>query len=410
MAAIETGRRTFLGGMVGGFFAYAMRNGCEAGLAQQPQGRAKRCLVLWMDGGPSQLDTWDLKPGTSTGGEFQTIATAVPGLEISETLPEMARQMGDLSILRNLTSPEGDHGRAQYYLHTGYQLVPGFPRPSLGSVVSHETPETGFPRYVSIGSRGYGPAFLGPDHAPFSLENAEEAYELLGRIRRRRKRIDLLQDLGSEFDRTHSAVTLDRRRSLISRIDSLVTTPFVEALNLQRASEQDRQRYGESEFATSCLLARRLLEAGVNFVEVQHGGWDTHGDNFTAVRSLCSEIDRPWAMLLEDLRSSGLLAETVVLWTGEFGRTPQINSGRGRDHFPQVTPAVIGGGVIRGGIAVGQTNRLGTEIEGQSHPVADLFATVFAALGIDPAKEFRTSFDSPTSATDKGIPIAALVS
>lgn len=409
MDATRFGRRAFVGGTIGGFFAYALRNQCAAGLAQRPLGRAKRCLVLWMDGGPSQLDTWDLKPGTTTGGEFKTISTAIPGLAISETLPEMARQMGDLSILRNLTSPEGDHGRAQYYLHTGYQFVPGFPRPSLGSVVSHETPETGFPRYVSIGSRGYGPAFLGPDHAPFSLENAAEAFELLGRIRRRRKRIGLLQDLGSDFDQEHATATLDRRRALMSRIDSLVTTPFVDALNLERLPEQDRQRYGESGFGTSCLLARRLLETGVNFVEVQHGGWDTHGDNFSAVRSLCAEIDRPWATLLEDLRSNGLLSETLVLWMGDFGRTPQINAGRGRDHFPQITPAVIGGGGIRGGIAVGQTNPLGTEIDGPSYKVADLFATVFTAMGIDPAQEFRTTFDSPTSATDKGQPIAPLL-
>ena len=402
-------RRVFLGGALGGFFAYAMRNRCDTALAQQPQGVAKRCLVLWMNGGPSQLDTFDPKPGASTGGEFKTIQTAVADVQISETLPHIAKQMGRLSIVRNLTSPEGEHERGQYYLHTGYRFVPAFPRPAMGAVVSHNSPPTDFPSYVTIGTRGYGPAYMGPDHAPFTIEDAGAALNLLQAIGRRKRRIGLLQDLGADFDNAHPEAMLSRRRAMIGRIQSMASTRFVEALNLDREPAANRQRYGEGQFAQRCLLARRLLETGVNFVEVQHAGWDTHNDNFRRTRRLCEAIDRPWAALMEALTSAGLLDETIVLWLGEFGRTPNINAQNGRDHFPRATPVVIGGGGIHGGRVIGKTNRTGTQIASNAYSVADLFATVFQALGIDPDTEFRTSFDSPTSATDDGTPIQELI-
>ena len=402
-------RRNFFAGSLSGFFAFAMRNRAQHVFAHQPTGRAKRCIVLWMNGGPSQLDTFDPKPGTTTGGEFGQISTAAPGVSICETLPRVARQLDKLSVVRCLTSTEGDHVRAQYYLHTGYRFVPGFPRPAAGAIVSRQSAPTEFPRFVTIGSRGYGPAYVGPDHAPFAIENPAEALQLLRRTRQRRNRIRLLQDLGESFDGQHAATMLDRRRSMISRVETLVSTSFVEAFDLQRESSGTRSKYGEHAFGQGCLLARRLLEVGVNFVEVQHDGWDTHADNFTAVRRLCGEIDRPWSALMDELQAVGLLDETIVLWMGEFGRTPNINPNQGRDHFPRVTPAVIGGGGIAGGRVIGTTNRLGTQIEGNAYQVADLFATLFQSLGIDPAHEFETSFGSPATATDNGTPIQALM-
>jgi uncharacterized protein (DUF1501 family) len=166
--------------------------------------------------------------------------------------------------------------------------------------------------------------------------------------------------------------------------------------------QASRERYGESGFGQSCLLARRLLESGVRFVEIQLGGWDTHTDNFNAVRNLCGELDGPWSCLMDDLSASGLLDETIVVWMGEFGRTPQINGQNGRDHYPNSTPVVIGGGGIAGGRVVGKTNKNGTEIDGPSYKVADLFATIFNQFNIKPDQEFTTNFDSPTTATDKG--------
>ena len=404
----QLSRRCFLGGTVSGFFAYAMRNRCAAALTHSPQGQAQHCIVLWMNGGPSQLDTFDPKPRTSTGGEFGSISTSVPGLSISETLPQMARHMDSLTVLRSLTSQEGEHLRAQYYLHTGYRLVPGFPRPAAGSVVSHEAPPQPFPQFVTLGSEGFGPAYMGPAHAPFTIENADEALVLLHRLRRKRGRMHLLDNLDEGFDRHHGGEETSRRRAMISRIENMVTTPFVNALDVEREPSQNRQRYGDHEFGRACLVARRLIESGVRFVEVQHDGWDTHANNFPAVRQLCEAIDRPWAALMEDLKSSGLFENTLIVWLGEFGRTPRINANRGRDHFPRITPVVIGGGGVSAGGVVGRTNKLGTQIESEPFDVADLFASLFAAFGIDPARVFETSFGAPTTATDKGLPIPQL--
>ena len=189
----------------------------------------------------------------------------------------------------------------------------------------------------------------------------------------------------------------------------MLTTPFVKALDVEKASESDRTRYGESEFGQRCLLARRMLESGVKFVEVNHDGWDTHDDNFNSVARLCSEIDRPWAMLMDDLKTLGLWDDTVVIWMGEFGRTPQINGNTGRDHFPNVTPVVLGGGGLKGGQVIGQTNDKGLEIASGKVTVPDLFATLLTALGVDPAFEFRTEFGAIALASDHGKPIAGLL-
>ncbi|MGI9516655.1 MAG: DUF1501 domain-containing protein [Pirellulaceae bacterium] len=411
MQPISINRRQMLGGSIGGFFAYAARNHCDGLFASEvnSSARAKRCIVLWMDGGPSQLDTFDPKPGTSTGGEFQSIETAAPGMRISETLPRVARQMDALSIVRNLTSDIGDHQRAQYYLHTGYQFVSSFPRPSLGSVISSTGGESALPNYVALGSAGYGPAFMGPEHAPFSIENAAQARQLLNTLRRRRGRLRLLGELGSEFDAQHPGPLLEQRKSMISRIGALSATQFSSALDLEQASPADRSRYGDSEFARNCLVARRLLDLGVRFVEIQRGGWDTHDNNFRAVRRLTGDIDRPLAALMEDLRNSGMLEDTIVIWMGEFGRTPRINGRAGRDHFPRVTPVVLGGGPIQGGRVIGGTNELGTEIQGEPWQVPDLFATIMSAFGVEPDEEFTTDFDSPTTATDGGRIIEGLL-
>ena len=407
-------RRQAMGATLGGFFGMAMRNRMDGLFAASPgtngQPRtASRCLVLWMGGGPSQLDTFDPKPGTATGGEFQAIRTAAPDLRISETLPNIARAMGELSVIRNLTSREGAHERGQYYLHTGFRFNPSFPRPSLGSVVSHEKSATDFPKYVTVGAPGFGPAFMGPEHAPFSIGDAAQAREILGNLRRHRSRLQFLNDLGGRFDQQHRNTALSQRKQIVSSIDALSATGFVEALDLQSEPDNIRHRYGQGEFADQCLLARRLLELGVNYVEIRMDGWDTHDNNFRRVRQLCQAIDRPWASLMEDLGASGLLQETVVVWMGEFGRTPTINKTSGRDHFPLITPVVIGGGPVVGGQAIGQTNKTGTEIVGESHSIADLFATLYTALGIDVKQTFTTEFDSPTTVTDNGQVIDSLL-
>jgi len=406
---IPSTRRRFLQGSLGGLFGLAMRHRAETIFAAARPGSTKRCIVLWMAGGPSQLETTDPKPGAATGGPTTSIPTAATGIQIAANLPELAKRMQHLSLLRGLTSPEGDHNRGEHYLHTGYPLVQAFPRPSLGAIVSHEHPPQDIPHFVSIGARGFGPAYLGPDHAPFAVENPESAVQLMTGLRRQRGLLRELDAFDVAFDAEHADSALQRRRASLQRVARLLTTPFVKALDMQQAAPQDRERYGESEFGKRCLLARRLLEAGVNFVEVTHGGWDTHDNNFANVGRLCAEIDRPWSVLIDDLRASGLWEETLVLWMGEFGRTPQINGNNGRDHFPKVTPVVLGGGGLRGGTVHGATNATGLEIQSGQVTVPDLFATLVQALGIAPDREYRTEFGAIAPITDHGQPIKELL-
>ncbi len=403
-----TNRRGFLAGAAGGFFAYALRNGGGDLFAQAAPARAKRCLVLWMDGGPSQIDTFDPKPGEETGGDFKAIGTAVPGLRIGEPLPQIARRMDKLSVIRSIRSSEGDHLRGQYLLHTGFPLVEGFGRPAAGAVVSKETPEAKFPKYVTLGAPGFGPAFLGPAHAPFAIEEIPKALATFRALAGRRERIRLSRELDREFDAAHPSPALDGRGETVRKIEELLDTPFVRALDLEREPARERGRYGPHPFGQRCLAARRLLEAGATFVEVHLDGWDTHVENFARVGELCGVLDGPWAALVDDLDAKGLLAETVLLWMGEFGRTPGINARRGRDHYPRVTCAVVGGGGIPGGRIVGETDRLGTSVVKDPVTVPDLFATLFAAFGIDPARRFRTEFGGTATLTDGGRPIRAL--
>ncbi len=403
-------RRQMIGGSVSGFFAYALRNrGTDLFAKSAFQGSAKRCVVLWMEGGPSQLDTFDPKPETGTGGPFKPLATTASDIQISETLPQLAKQMNHLSVIRNLTSTEGEHLRATYYLHTGFQLVPSFPRPAMGSVISRETPDSDFPKYVSLGATGIGPAYMGPEHTPFSVADADAAINLFNTVRRRKSRVSLLRELDSSFSNKFHDARMETRKAAVEKIERMASTRFAKSLDVRQSSKRDLSRYGESAFGRRCLIARQLLDLGVAFVEVQQSGWDTHSDNFNSVKRLCEQIDRPFAALVEDLKSSGMYDDTLIIWMGEFGRTPTINGQMGRDHFPAVTPVVIGGGPINAGVAVGQTSNDGRKIEGHSYHVADLFATIFNAFGVAPDKEYTTDFDSPTTATEDGKVIAELV-
>ncbi len=392
----------------GGFLTLAGQLGRPL-LAARPTGQARHCIVLWMNGGPSQFETFDPKPGMETGGEVGAIGTSAPGLAVSEFLPEIAKHGDKLAVLRCISSPEGEHERAQYMLHTGYPLVPAFPRPALGSVVSHDRGRSDVPHYVTLGAAGYGSAFLGQDHAAFSIDDPKEAHRLLSQLATRTSQLDLLRKLEAPFIATHAEPDVATRRARIDKLRAMMGSRFLTALDLNREPTRVRRRYGEAGFGRSCLLARRLIEAGVAFVEVAHDGWDTHADNHRATRRLCAEIDRPWSQLLADLQSRGLLDETLIVWMGEFGRTPAINGRRGRDHFPRVTPVVLCGAGVKAGQAIGETNQDGTELAGVRYGVPDLFATLLHLTGIPADREFTTAFGSPTRATDDGQVIGELL-
>ena len=401
------GRRRFL--QQAGVFAFAANMGFPRLFAQAPRGRAQRCIVLWMNGGPSQLETLDPKPGSVNAGEGKATKTAVPGIHLGAHLPNVAKQMEHLALVRNLESKEGAHERGQYALHTGFSPQPTFPRPSLGAIVSSETPAAPFPKFVSFGSTAFGSAFLGPEHAPWNMGEPAEAHALLQSLQRKGKLLEAISDIGETFAKGRSQPALAARQTAVSRMEAMIETPFVAALNLEQEPQSTLDRYGRHIFGRQCLTARRMLSIGVRFVEVRLDGWDTHQNNFPATRKLCEQLDAPWSALLDDLRSEGLLEETLVVWMGEFGRTPQINATAGRDHFPARTPIAIAGAGIQGGQVVGATDDHG-QPAGPARPVADLFATMLAAFGLPPDHTLTTAFDSPTTVTDGGRVIADILS
>ena len=401
-------RRSFLGGSLGGFLGYALAHGQEGPLAQTPSGKAKRCVVLWMNGGPSQIDTFDPKPGMPTGGSFKAIETCVKGIRISEHLPQIAKRFDRLSVIRTLHSRNADHGGARYLLHTGYAKQVGFPRAAAGAVVSRESAPAAFPKHVVIGTEGFGPAYLGADHAPFTIDDPAQALGMFRQIERRSDVLRFAGELGRSFEETHFTSRLEFRKTMMEKIKALIDTPFVSALDLSREPAAVRARYGKTPFGRQVLLARRLLELGVPYVEVGLNGWDTHGNVAGRVSKLSRTVDGPWAALMDDLASSGLLDETVVVWMGEFGRTPALNGASGRDHYPGVSSVVIGGGGIEGGRVIGASDKLGYEIKKDPVSVPDLFATVFSACGIDPKKNYRNRFGAQATATDKGVAVRSL--
>jgi hypothetical protein len=399
--------------------------------AASPQ-RKKAVILLWMNGGPSQLDTFDLKPGHANGGPFQEIATKVAGIKISEHLPKIAKHTDRMAIVRSMSTREADHGRATYQMRTGH--LPGGPVhfPTLGAVLSKEMGQPGaeLPNFVSIAPyrffspAAYGPGFLGPQYAPLVVgENQQSLIPIPGRQQsnyedslkvrdvdlpqgvgsdRAAARIRLLEEMQEDFLAKRSAVPSQSHRSAYQRAVTLMRSKATKAFDLDGEKKSLRDRYGRNLFGQGCLLARRLVEHGVPFVEVSLAtvanlalGWDTHINNFDSVRQLSGVLDPAWSTLVEDLGARGLLDSTLIVWMGEFGRTPRINGNRGRDHWANCWSAVLAGGGIKGGQVIGKTSKDGTSVEERPVGVQDFLATVVAALGIDGSKQNHSNVGRP---------------
>lgn len=404
--------------------------------ATNPQ-RRRACILLWMNGGPSQMDTFDLKPGHANGGPYQEIATNVPGIRISEHLPRLSRHMDKMALVRAMSTREGDHGRGTFYLRSGYLPQGPIQYPTLGSLVSKEigTTDLPLPNFVSIAPyRLFNPAafssgFLGPQYAPLMVGevtnfafNPQQApaydenlrvqdmahYEGVSRPQFD-ARVDLLQDMERDFAQRHQTVAARSHETAYDRAVRLMRTTARTAFNISEEPDRLRDAYGRNLFGQGCLLARRLVERGVPFVEVTLGpmpgspiGWDTHGQNFQNVQRLSEVLDPAWATLMEDLNTRGLLDTTTIVWMGEFGRTPRINQGQGRDHYPNAWTTVLAGGGIRGGQAFGRTSADGTTVE-DPRPIGvpDFLATVFSALGVDPTNANMSNVGRPIPITDR---------
>lgn len=400
-------------------------------LSREPK-RKKACILLWMAGGPSQIDTFDPKPDHPNGGQFKPIATAVPGIQISETLPKMATQMRDLVLVRSMQTREADHGRGTFLMHTGRLPSGPVSYPSLGSFLSKELAqaESDLPSYVAIApfgaiiSTALRSGFLGPRYAPLILgqntgfirpTQGQDNYEAVLKIpdleptggispSQLEARLRLLGEQGEEFVRDRpDPVTLQQQEASMRAV-RLMRTRASGAFNLDEEKPELRDAYGRNLFGQGCLLARRLIERGVAFVEVTLSqapgvmaglGWDTHGNNFPQVRALCQVLDAAWSTLLQDLRDRGMLENTLVIWMGEFGRTPRINNNAGRDHWANGWTAVLAGGGLRAGQVIGRTSKDGMEIEERPVPAADFMATVCLALGVDPTKQNLSNIGRP---------------
>ncbi len=379
----------------------------------------KSCILLWMDGGPSHIDTFDPKPGSTTAGEFKPIPTSVPGIEISEHLPKVAGLMKHGAILRGMSTPEGAHGRAKYYMHTGYREGQGgVVYPSLGSIVSAELgqPDYPMPNFVTVGNRSYGAGFLGARHQPLivadplrGVENLKPAIgegQFAGRV-------GLLQEMEQAFYRNYQAELGQDHKTTYERAVTLMKSKQAKAFDLSLEPGASREAYGGSKFGDGCLLARRLIEVGVSFVEVNLGGWDTHQDNWDRVKNLSRQVDPGLATLVKDLKERGLLDSTLVIWMGEFGRTPKINARGakpGRDHYPRAWSAVMFGGGIKGGQVVGKTDKEGGTVVEDKISGIDFMATVCKVLGVNHTKQNIGPGNRPLRIVDKGAtPIAKLI-
>lgn len=384
--------------------------------------RSKRsCILLWMNGGPSQTDTFDMKLGHEHGGPFRSIATRAAGIQVCEHLPGIAQWTDRLAIIRSMSTKEGDHGRARDNLRTGYVPQASIQFPVLGSLISKESlGQAGdLPNYVSINSRGlFNPGmppagFLGPDYAPLLVGQDTDGNENGQRLavenlalpksvstEQARARLELLHRMERKFLDARPGPAADGHRTAYAKAARMMSHEAAKAFQLDDEPKESRDAYGSSQFGQGCLLSRRLVERGVPFVEVSLGGWDTHDDNFRQVQNLCGALDMGWSALMQDLQQRGLLDSTLVVWMGEFGRTPAINPRLGRDHFPKAWSVVLGGGPISGGQIVGRTSADGTNVEERPVSTPDLLATICVALGIDPEKQNMSNVDRPIRLVD----------
>jgi hypothetical protein len=398
-------RRGFLGTLAAGTAAAFAADMSGLNVLQSPAMAAelkqqqKRVILLWLAGGASQLETWDPKPGAPTGGPFRAIQTSSPGVHISELMPKMAARMQNTCILRGLNTKDGDHGGAAKMMMRGRRDEPSLRYPDLGAVLARELgrADSQVPDYVSFyfatEGRDFAPGsagFLGSRFAPMELTQSmvPENIRRLDGISEvdHQQRADLRDLLSKQFSRGRTSNTLGSHTEAYQRVRGLMASEKL--FDVTQESDKTRARYGPTQFGEQCLVARRLVEAGVPFVRVGRAWWDSHGQNFETHQELVPELDHVMATLLDDLQERGLLQNTLVVTLSEFGRTPGINAALGRDHFANAWSATLSGCGVAGGHVYGKTDAKGERVVDGEIGAAQLFATIYAALGINPQKNY----------------------
>jgi hypothetical protein len=396
-----------LGAMGASFLGFSVRDLLAfAGTSHAP--RAEQVILFWNGGGMSHIDTWDPKPGQPTGGEFDAIETSAPGVRISEIFPELARQMHHCALIRSVAGTQGAHERATYHLQTSYNMSANIIHPGFGSVVVHELQQQGdLPPYVTISGRAPRASYLGQTCEAYFVGSPGEKDPYLAfpdgiAQVRGDKRLEVLERFNRRFSDGKNDSRLASTQTSIEDAVRLMRSPALSAFDLSKVPTKTINRYGDTDFGKGCLLAKQLIETGVRFVQVNRGGFDTHRDNFPAMRGHGDIMDPALAALIEDLAASGRLEKTLVVMLSEFGRTPTINKDAGRDHYPQVFSAFLAGGGIRGGTVIGSSDAEGREVHDRPVKVPDLHATFCHALGIDPSREVMTPLQRPMKLVDGG--------
>ncbi|WDI44682.1 DUF1501 domain-containing protein [Bremerella sp. P1] len=412
-------RRHFMSHMAGASAMIApslMMGSAIQANAQELKKRGKSCIMLWMGGGPSTMDIWDLKPGTNTGGPFRPISTK-GDLQISEHMPMTAKVMDNLSVVRSMSTREADHGRGRYYMHTGYVPNPNIEHPSYGSVIAHELAsdhnELEIPPFVSVGGGSVGPGFLGMSWAPFTVSSSGQVRNLGMKgwgNETLQSRLEMLRLIEGGFVNQNRGPAAMDHAKILDKTVKLMTSDQMKAFKVNEEPEEMKELYGQDGFGRGCLLARRLVEAGVPFIEVDLGGWDNHQNIFnTLADNKLPVLDRAMSALVTDLKQRGLLESTTIVWMGEFSRTPRINGNTGRDHWARSWSTVVGGGGINGGIAVGETSSDGTRVETEPYSSEDLMATVCRAMGISLDTTFTSKSGRPMKIANGGKVIKELI-
>ncbi|MBN9519567.1 DUF1501 domain-containing protein [bacterium] len=389
-------------------------------LASELRRGQKRVILLWLAGGSSQLETFDPKPGAPTGGPFRAIQTDVPGLQISELMPKMATRMKDVCLIRGLNTRNGDHGSGAKLMMRGRRDEPSLRYPDLGAVVAREMgrADSQVPDYVTFYTqtegRSFAPGdsgFLGARYAPMELttNNTPEFIRRLDSITEtdHRERAELRNMLGRDFVRGRTSDALGSHAEAYGRVRGIMGSERL--FDVSQESQRTRDRYGPTQFGQQALIARRLVEAGVPFVRVARAWWDSHGQNFETHQEMVPELDHVMATLIDDLKERNLLNDVMVVTLAEFGRTPGINASLGRDHFASAWSMTMTGASAKGGAVWGRTDPRGQTVTHEEVNAANLFATIYAALGISPHKNYYVG-SRPIPLVDPGAePIEALV-
>ena len=401
-------------GLLPGFFS-SRALAVEAALGKG--GTAKNVIYLYMDGGMSHVDTWDPKQG-EVMGPTQTIKTSAAGIQLGEYLPRTATQMHHGSVIRSLTSTQGAHEQGNYMMHTSYQMRGTIAHPSMGAWLAHfrgaGNPTLPASVYVGNASRHPGAGFFSPELAPLFVNNPENGLrdiELQKGLTKdvQAARMQLASELDADFVRTFS-----KQRNVAAHSGAydgayrMMASKDIVAFDLAQEKAELRDSYGRDPFGQGCLLARRLVERGIRFVEVSLHGWDTHSNNFTGTPDLCDKLDRGLATLVEDLHTRGMLRDTLVVVTTEFGRSPKINGALGRDHYPKAFSAAMFGGGVKGGFVFGTTDKNGEEVGDEETTIPDFNATIGHALGLPLEEVVMSPSNRPFKLADKGKPVTAL--